>query len=58
MRETIERGQIIGETGEKLFTDIITYNEVSVEYNNLNTYYGAGEEESEKPKGGRIITSS
>jgi hypothetical protein len=58
VRETTEKGEVIGKTGEKLFMDIITYNEVSVGYNNLNTYYGAMEEESEKPKKGRIITSS
>jgi len=57
IKEPFEKGKVIGETGIKLFTDIITYNELSVEYNNLSTYYGAGEEESEKPKKGKIITS-
>lgn len=56
VEEAPEKGKVIGKTGVKLFADIITYNEETVDYNDGDTYYGAEEIESEKPSKGEIIT--
>lgn len=49
-------GYSLTKTGIKLFSNVIAYNE-DVAYDS-NQYYGAREEETEKPAGGKIYTES